>query len=347
MKIATTVLAKYAFVDVVDYTKNRSVEAQSDIIDTLNSLVARVFEELKIPKEERIMLPTGDGMCIAFLNYNFFDINMIFSFKLLEAINGHNKREKDEARRFNIRIGINENQDNLVRDINGVNNVAGSGINRAQRVMDLADESQILLGHASYEVLRYRELYMKHFREFTAPDKHGEVFYVYQFVDEELTYLNTATPQAFMTHEAADLSKRPLTELCAWTIAIAHKRRDFFVPHKDDPRFTQVANTLLYHLALDEVSRKKSTPFKKHQFKTYKAGFAPLEEQFNYYKAQDFNLISTMADFIDDKHYKAFHACFEGESLKNYAFPSPEGLKRLREEFPDLEDDPIILKISG
>lgn len=348
MKIATTALAKYAFFDVVDYTKNRSVEAQSDIIDILNVQVARVFEELKIPKEERITLPTGDGMCIAFLNYNFFDINMIFSFKLLEAIQAHNKREKDEARRFKVRIGINENQDNLIRDINGVNNLAGSGINRAQRVMDLADESQILLGHASYEVLRYRELYMKHFREFAAPDKHGEVFYVYQFVDEELGYLNSATPQAFMTHEAADPARRPLTELCAWTIAIAHKRRDFFAAKKDDAHFTPVANTLLYHLALDEVSRKKSTPFKKLPFKTHKAGFAPLDEQYNYYKTQDFNLIAAMADFIDDKHYRPFHACFDGEAgHKNYAFPSHEGLKRLREEFPELEDDPVILKISG
>jgi hypothetical protein len=136
--------------------------------------------------------------------------------------------------------------------------------------------------------------------------------------------------------------------LCAWTIALAQKRRDFFAAHKEDPRFTPVANTLLYHLALDEVSRKKSTPFKKHQFKTYKAGFASLEEQFNHYKAQDFNLIGTMAEFIDDKHYKPFHACFEGETTqKNYAFPSPEGLRRLREEFPDLESDPVVLKISG
>jgi hypothetical protein len=273
---------------------------------------------------------------------------MIFSFKLLESIQEHNQREKDEARRFKVRIGINENQDNLIRDINGVNNLAGSGINRAQRVMDLADESQILLGHASYEVLRFRELYMKHFREFTALDKHGEAFYVYQFVDEELGYLNSATPQVFMTHEAADLGKRPLTELCAWTIAIAHKRHNFFAARKDEARFTQIANTLLYHLALDEVSRRKSTPFKKHTLKTHKAGFALIDEQYNYYKAQDFNLIAALAEFIDDKHYKPFHVCFEGEAgLKNFAFPTSEGLKRLREEFPELEGDSVILKISG
>jgi class 3 adenylate cyclase len=345
MKIATTALVKYTFIDVVEYTKNRSVEAQSDVIGMLNALVARVFEELKIPPEERIMLPTGDGMCVGFLNYNFFDINMIFSFKLLEGIAEHNKREQDEARRFKVRIGINENQDNLVRDINGVNNLAGSGINLAQRVMNLGDESQILLGPASHEVLRCRELYMKHFREFTALDKHGDTFPVFQFVDEELAYLNTATPEAFRSNEIADFARRPLTGLCAWTIALAHKRREFFAAKKDEPRFADIANTLLYHLALDEVSRKKATPFKKHQLKTYKAGFASVEDQYNFYRSQDVNLIAELSDFIVEKHYKPFNNCFGGESdHKLLAFPTAEGLRKLREEFPDLEEGATSLK---
>jgi len=345
MKIATTALVKYTFIDIVEYTKNRSVEAQSDIIAMLNALVARVFEELKIPKEERIMLPTGDGMCIGFLNYNFFDINMIFSFKLLEGLAFQNKSEQDESRRFKIRIGINENQDNLVRDINGVNNLAGSGINLAQRVMNMGDDSQILLGPASYEVLRCRELYMKHFREFAALDKHGETFPVYQFVDEELAYLNTATPEAFRINEIADFGHQPLTLLCAWTIALAHKRREFFAAKKDEPRFALIATTLLYHLALDEASRKKATPFKKHQLKTYKAGFASIEDQYNFYKAQDVNLIAELAEFIEEKHYKPYQNCFDGESdHKFHAFPSAEGLRKLREEFPNLEEGASSLK---
>ncbi len=348
MKSATTALAKYAFVDIVDYTKNRSVEAQSDIIDALNALVARVCEELKIPKEERIMLPTGDGMCIAFLNYNFFDINMIFSFKLLELIAERNKQEPDEARRFKVRIGINENQDNLVRDINGVSNLAGSGINRAQRVMDMGDDSQILLGQASFEVLRSRELYMKHFREFVAHDKHGDAFYVYQFVDDELSYLNSATPDAFRSTEITNYTKQSLTDLAAWTLALAHKRMDFFAPKRDEPRFATVSNTLLYHLAMDEIARRKSTPFKKQRLKTYKAGFASLEDQYNFYKAQDVSVLGVLADLVDEKHYKAFHGCFEGDAeQKLYAFPSAEGLRRLHEEFPDIEDRGAMLKVSG
>jgi hypothetical protein len=282
---------------------------------------------------------------VAFLNYNFFDINMIFSFKLLECLATHNKQEQDEARRFKIRIGINENQDNLVRDINGVSNLAGSGINLAQRVMNMGDESQILLGPASYEVLRCRELYMKHFREFTALDKHGEAFPVYQFVDEELAYLNTATPEAFRTTEIADFAHRPLTVLCAWTIALAQKRREFFAAKKDEPRFASISTVLLYHLAMDEVSRKKATPFKKHQLKTYKAGFASVEDQYNFYKSQDVNLITELAEFIEEKYYKLFQNCFEGESdHKLHAFPSAEALRKLREEYPDLGEPPTNLK---
>jgi hypothetical protein len=164
-------------------------------------------------------------------------------------------------------------------------------------------------------------------------------------VDEELTYLNTATPEAFRSNEIADFGHRPLTVLCAWTIALAHKRREFFAAKRGEPRFAQIATTLLYHLALDEVSRKKATPFKKHQLKTYKAGFASVEEQYNFYRSQDINLIAELADFIVEKHYKPYNNCFEGESdHKLLAFPTAEGLRKLREEFPDLEEGASSLK---
>jgi len=163
-----------------------------------------------------------------------------------------------------------------------------------------------------------------------------------------LGYLKSSTPEDFRSGEVASYARQPLTELAAWTIALAHKRRDFFASKRDEPRFAQVANTLLYHLALDEVSRRKSTPFKKHQFRAHKAGFASIEDQYNYYKALDFNLTAELAEFIDEKHYRPFHACFEGEAReKYYAFPSAEGLRRLREEFPDLEESAMMLKVSG
>lgn len=54
-------------------------------------------------------------------------------------------------------MGINTNADNLVTDINGARNLAGAGINIAQRVMDSADGNQILVSHSVYDTLRDRE----------------------------------------------------------------------------------------------------------------------------------------------------------------------------------------------
>lgn len=46
---------------------------------------------------------------------------------------------------------------NIVFDINGHRNVAGAGVNLAQRIMSPADETQVLMGQPVYEVLMHRE----------------------------------------------------------------------------------------------------------------------------------------------------------------------------------------------
>lgn len=38
-RAATTVPAKYIFLDIVDFTKDRSVEAQTDIVHILNNII--------------------------------------------------------------------------------------------------------------------------------------------------------------------------------------------------------------------------------------------------------------------------------------------------------------------
>jgi Adenylate and Guanylate cyclase catalytic domain len=86
---------------------------------------------------------------------------------ILNELKDRNSKAHDEMRQFEVRIGLNENVDNRVVDINGRPNVAGAGINMAQRVMSPADGSQILIGAAVYETLRHRECYMNTFREFS------------------------------------------------------------------------------------------------------------------------------------------------------------------------------------
>jgi len=63
---------------------------------------------------------------------------------LLAKINDHNVNTADTMRRFDVRVGINSNVDNLIKDINNRENLAGAGINIARRVMDAADANQIM-----------------------------------------------------------------------------------------------------------------------------------------------------------------------------------------------------------
>ena len=83
-------------------------------------------------------------MCIALVDIpRPFDVHLTLALTLLRHVDQHNASTIDESRRFQIRIGIGENIDNIVTDVNGRQNVAGMGISTTQRVMSLADGGQI------------------------------------------------------------------------------------------------------------------------------------------------------------------------------------------------------------
>ncbi|NQT56065.1 MAG: hypothetical protein HQ551_07535 [Desulfobacteraceae bacterium] len=171
---------KYIFLDIVKFT-SRSVEAQSDVICALNETVKASVGERDLQEENVLYIPTGDGICIAMSEELIFDIHMLVALDILDKIHNYNEKQEDEMRQFNVRIGINENIDNVIEDINGRINVAGSGINVASRIMDNADEGQILVGQAVYDILRYRERYMNSFKTYSATIKHGNQAWHYNF----------------------------------------------------------------------------------------------------------------------------------------------------------------------
>ena len=59
---AKTALVKYIFLDVVNYSNERTVEAQTEIINTLNTIVKETLEPFNLNNENLIYLPTGDGI---------------------------------------------------------------------------------------------------------------------------------------------------------------------------------------------------------------------------------------------------------------------------------------------
>jgi hypothetical protein len=191
-----TVYAKYIFLDIVKYS-TRSVEGQTTIIKALNKIVEQVANEYKIDADHAIYIPTGDGMCIGLINVtNPYDIHIRISLDILKLINEYNKKEKVPMRKFDVRIGINENDDNLVIDINGKRNFAGSGINIAQRIMNCGDANMILVSSSVKDRLSARDAYLNKFKGYKVTIKHGEKITVYQFIDDSIRYLDTGIPSS-------------------------------------------------------------------------------------------------------------------------------------------------------
>ena len=121
--------------DVVGFTHNRSVEAQSDIISALNQIVKESVDALKLDPQAVLFIPTGDGIAIALINPKGFDGHLCLALTILGAVAQHNDKASDSMRRFEVRIGVNENIDNVILDVNARTNVAGTGIWMAQRIM--------------------------------------------------------------------------------------------------------------------------------------------------------------------------------------------------------------------
>jgi len=127
LELEPTADVKYIFLDVEGYSRGRSVEAQTDIIVSLNKIVRAAVERAKVPSNQLIYLPTGDGICIAILNVREpFDQTLLIALEILKDLQHHNAGQTDEQRRFGVRIGLNENTDNRVIDVNGRPNIAGS-----------------------------------------------------------------------------------------------------------------------------------------------------------------------------------------------------------------------------
>src|SRR5665647_3325223 len=179
-----TAYVRYVFLDTVEFTK-KSVEAQSDVVEMLNTTVISALEAVSVSLDQTILIPTGDGIAIALTGDADINVNFRLALEILRLIAKHNATTDDSMRRFEVRIGINENHDNLVVDVNGKQNVAGLGISMAQRIMDKADGGQILVGHSVFEVLRGREKYLSSFRRYEATGKHGITFSVHQFVADD------------------------------------------------------------------------------------------------------------------------------------------------------------------
>ncbi len=141
-------IAHILFVDIVGYSK-LLVDEQHEQLQQLNEIV-RATEQFRNAeaKSELIRLPTGDGMALVFLTNPEAPVEC--AMEIAKALKGFPE--------ISLRMGIHSGPVNQVSDVNERSNVAGAGINMAQRVMDCGDAGHILLSKRSADDLsQYRQ----------------------------------------------------------------------------------------------------------------------------------------------------------------------------------------------
>jgi serine/threonine-protein kinase len=128
-------IAHVLFIDIVAYSK-RSINEQRAAIDELNQVVRATEQFQKAEAAARLIkIPTGDGMALVF--YKSPEEPVECALEISRALKEH--------ARLQLRMGVHSGPVSGVIDVNGHANLAGAGLNMAQRVMDCGDAGHILL----------------------------------------------------------------------------------------------------------------------------------------------------------------------------------------------------------
>src|SRR5437773_7082002 len=133
------------FIDIVGYSK-LLINEQSEHLQKLKEIV-RSTEQFRLAEKEGklLRLPTGDGGALVFRTSP--EAPVICAVQIGKELSKHPE--------LRVRMGIHSGPVNEVTDLNEQANIAGAGINIAQRVMDCGDAGHILLSRHVAEDLEH------------------------------------------------------------------------------------------------------------------------------------------------------------------------------------------------
>jgi TolB-like protein len=134
------------FIDIVGYSK-LLINEQSEQIQKLKEIV-RGTEQFRLAEAEGklLRLPTGDGGALVFRTTP--EAPALCALEIAKALKNHPE--------IHVRMGIHSGAVNEITDLNEQANIAGAGINVAQRVMNCGDAGHILLSkHVADDLEQY------------------------------------------------------------------------------------------------------------------------------------------------------------------------------------------------
>src|SRR6516165_6065348 len=188
------------FIDIVRYS-TLLIKQQSEQLETLRKIV-RGTEQFRIAEAEGklLRLPTGDGGALVFRNSP--EAPVLCALEIARALKSHPE--------LPVRMGIHSGPVNEITDLNEQANIAGAGINTAQRVMDCGDAGHILLSKHVADDLEQYPRWRPHLHDLSECEvKHGVRVSVANLYTDEVG--NAEVPEKFQKAKEAPLPPPPTT----------------------------------------------------------------------------------------------------------------------------------------
>src|SRR5881227_3846055 len=193
------------FIDIVGYSK-LLINEQSEHMQTLREIV-RGTEQFRLAEAagKLLRLPTGDGGALVFRTS--LEAPVLCALEIAKELRKHPELQ--------VRMGIHSGPVNEIVDLNEQANIAGAGINIAQRVMDCGDGGHILLSKRVAEDLAQSRRWTPYLHDLgECAVKHGVPIFLVNFYGE-----------GFGNPESPKVMQHALAEQTAKTAATGASRR--------------------------------------------------------------------------------------------------------------------------
>ena len=190
-------IAHVLFTDIVGYSK-LPIHQQRAVVERLNEIVRGTDEFQAAETAGRLIkIPTGDGITLVF--YHSPEAPVECALEISRALKKYPEVQ--------LRMGIHSGPVSGLIDSTGKANVAGAGINIAQRVMDCGDAGHILLSKHVAEDLEEYPHWQPHLHELGECEvKHGVRLSLVNLYTEELG--NPAVPEKLKAARVAAAARR-------------------------------------------------------------------------------------------------------------------------------------------
>jgi adenylate cyclase len=197
------------FIDIVGYSQ-LLITQQSEQIETLRRIVRGTKQFLAAEAEGKLLrLPTGDGGALVFQTTP--EAPVLCALEIARELKKHPE--------LRVRMGIHSGPVNAITDLNEQANIAGAGINIAQRVMDCGDAGHILLSKHVAEDLEHYPRWQPYLYDLGQCEvKHGGLVSVVNFYTDEVG--NPALPEKFKSAQPMIIESRPKRSKLVFALAI-------------------------------------------------------------------------------------------------------------------------------